>query len=82
MSFVNRPSRALTLIHILKQSMALSIMGSFAGLVVATAAVGLLKSFLFEINPVSTRSPFCAVPILMLLLASSPPGFPHAAPPP
>jgi len=61
-------SRWEILTHILKQSMALSIMGSFAGLVVAMAAARLLKSFLFEINPIDPLT-FCAVPILMLLLA-------------
>jgi ABC-type antimicrobial peptide transport system permease subunit len=61
-------SRWEILTHILKQSMALSMMASFAGLVVAMAAARLLKSFLFEINPVDPFT-FCAVPILMVLLA-------------
>ena len=56
----------LTLVF--KQSMALSIMGSVAGLTVAIASARLLRSFLFEVNPVDPLT-FCAVPVLMLLLA-------------
>ncbi len=57
------------LILIFKQSMALSIMGSVAGLSVAIASARLLRSFLFEVNPVDPLT-FCTVPVLMVLLAA------------
>ena len=43
-------------------------MGSVAGLGVAIASARLLRGFLFEVNPLDPLT-FCAVPVLMLLLA-------------
>jgi predicted permease len=61
-------SRWGILVLVFKQSMALSIMGSVAGLAVAIASARLLRGFLFEVDPVDPLT-FCAVPVLMLLLA-------------
>jgi ABC-type lipoprotein release transport system permease subunit len=43
-------------------------MGSVLGLGVAVAVVRLLRGFLFEVNPLDPVT-FCAVPLLMLVLA-------------
>jgi predicted permease len=56
------------LVLVFKQSMALSIMGSVVGLAVAIASARFLRGFLFEVDPVDPLT-FCAVPVLMLLLA-------------
>jgi ABC-type antimicrobial peptide transport system permease subunit len=61
-------SRWGILVLVFRQSMALSIMGSAAGLAVAIASARLLRGFLFEVDPVDPLT-FCAVPVLMLLLA-------------
>lgn len=61
-------SRWGILVLVFRQSMALSIMGSVAGLAVAIASARLLRGFLFEVDPVDPLT-FCAVPVLMLLLA-------------
>jgi len=53
---------------VFKQSMILSFMGSVVGLGIAIAAARLLRSFLFEVNPLDPLT-FCLVPLLMLLLA-------------
>jgi predicted permease len=53
---------------VFQQSMLLSIMGSVVGLGVAIATARLLRGFLFEVNPLDPLT-FCAVPLLMLLLA-------------
>ena len=53
---------------VFKQSILLSCMGSVLGLGVAVAAARLLRGFLFEVNPLDPLT-FCAVPVLMLLLA-------------
>jgi predicted permease len=53
---------------VFKQSMLLSAMGSVVGLGVAIATARLLRGFLFEVNPLDPLT-FCAVPVLMLLLA-------------
>jgi len=53
---------------VFKQSMLLSVMGSVVGLGVAVATARLLRGFLFEVNPLDPLT-FCAVPLLMLLLA-------------
>jgi predicted permease len=53
---------------IVKQSLALAIAGSVAGLVTAALLTRFLRSFLFGINPLDPLT-FCTVPIVMLLLA-------------
>lgn len=53
---------------VVKQSMALSAMGSIAGVAIAIGCARLLRGFLFEVNPVDPLT-FCVVPVLMLLLA-------------
>ena len=53
---------------VFKQSILLSAMGSVVGLCAAIAAARLLRGFLFEVNPLDPLT-FCAVPVLMLLLA-------------
>jgi predicted permease len=53
---------------VFRQSMTLSILGSVAGLAVSVAAARFLRGFLFEVNPVDPFT-FCAVPMLMLLIA-------------
>jgi predicted permease len=53
---------------VFKQSILLSAMGSIVGLGVAIATARLLRGFLFEVNPLDPIT-FCAVPLLMLLLA-------------
>ena len=53
---------------VFRQSLLLSAMGSVLGLGVAVAAVRLLRGFLFEVNPLDPVT-FCAVPLLMLVLA-------------
>jgi predicted permease len=53
---------------VFKQSMILSILGSCVGLGAALASARLLRGFLFEVNPVDPLT-FCAVPLLMLVLA-------------
>ena len=53
---------------VFKQSLILSGLGSIAGLGCAVACVRLLRGFLFEVNPLDPVT-FCAVPVLMLLIA-------------
>lgn len=53
---------------VFRQSLLLSAMGSVLGLGVAVAVVRLLRGFLFEVNPLDPMT-FCAVPLLMLVLA-------------
>ena len=53
---------------VFRQSILLSAIGSFAGLIAAIASAHLLRSFLFEVSPIDPLT-FCAVPVLMLLLA-------------
>jgi predicted permease len=53
---------------VFKQSILLSATGSVVGLGVAIATARLLRGFLFEVNPLDPLT-FCAVPVLMLLLA-------------
>jgi len=53
---------------VLRQSLLLSVMGCVLGLGVAVAVVRLLRGFLFEVNPLDPVT-FCAVPLLMLVLA-------------
>jgi len=53
---------------VFRQSLLLSAMGSVLGLGVAVAVVRLLRGFLFEVNPLDPVT-FCAVPLLMLVLA-------------
>jgi len=53
---------------VFRQSILLSAMGSAVGLAVAIASARLLRSFLFEVNPIDPLT-FCTVPVLMLLLA-------------
>jgi ABC-type antimicrobial peptide transport system permease subunit len=53
---------------VFRQSMLLSAMGSALGLCVAIATARLLRGFLFEVNPLDPLT-FCAVPVLMLLIA-------------
>jgi len=53
---------------VFKQSMLLSGLGSIVGLACAMASARLLRGFLFEVNPLDPVT-FCAVPLLMLLLA-------------
>lgn len=53
---------------VFKQSILLSMAGSVVGLGVAIASARLLRGFLFEVNPLDPLT-FCAVPLLMLLLA-------------
>ena len=53
---------------VFRQSLLLSAMGSVLGLGVAVAVVRLLRGFLFEVNPLDPLT-FCAVPLLMLVLA-------------
>jgi predicted permease len=53
---------------VVKQSLALSAMGSVVGVAMAIVCARLLRGFLFEVNPVDPLT-FCAVPVLMLLLA-------------
>ena len=53
---------------VFKQSILLSAMGSITGLGVAIATARLLRGVLFEVNPLDPLT-FCAVPVLMLMLA-------------
>jgi predicted permease len=53
---------------IVKQSLVLATAGSVAGLVTAALLTRFLRSFLFAISPLDPLT-FCAVPIVMLLLA-------------
>ena len=53
---------------VFRQSILLSAMGSVTGLIAAIASAHLLRSFLFEVSPIDPLT-FCAVPVLMLLLA-------------
>jgi predicted permease len=53
---------------VFRQSILLSALGSALGLCAAIAAARLLRSFLFEVNPLDPLT-FCAVPLLMLMLA-------------
>jgi predicted permease len=53
---------------VFKQSILLSGLGSIVGLGAAVAAARLLRGFLFEVNPLDPVT-FCAVPVLMLVLA-------------
>ena len=53
---------------VFQQSILLSALGSIVGLGVALASARLLRGFLFEVNPLDPLT-FCAVPLLMLLLA-------------
>ncbi len=53
---------------IFKQSLLMSALGSVVGLAVALISTQLLRGFLFEVNPLDPLT-FCAVPLLMLLLA-------------
>jgi predicted permease len=53
---------------IFRQSILLSILGSAVGLGAAFASARLLRGFLFEVNPLDPLT-FCAVPLLMLMLA-------------
>jgi predicted permease len=53
---------------VFQQSLLLSAMGSVLGLGIAIASARLLRGFLFEVNPLDPLT-FCAVPLLMLLLA-------------
>lgn len=53
---------------VFRQSLLLSLAGSFVGLAAASASARLLRSFLFEVHPLDPIT-FCAVPLLMLLLA-------------
>jgi predicted permease len=53
---------------VFKQSLLLSGLGSIVGLGCAMASARLLRRFLFEVNPLDPLT-FCAVPVLMLLLA-------------
>ena len=53
---------------IFRQSMLLSAAGSVVGLAGAMLSARLLRGFLFEVNPLDPLT-FCAVPLLMLLLA-------------
>ena len=61
-------SRGEILRMVFRQSILLSSMGSLAGLIAAIASAHLLRSFLFEVSPIDPLT-FCAVPLLMLLLA-------------
>jgi predicted permease len=61
-------SRWRVLSMVFRQSIFLSCVGSVLGLGVAVAAARLLRGFLFEVNPLDPLT-FCAVPVLMLLLA-------------
>ena len=53
---------------VVKQSLWLATLGSFAGLVGAFISAHLLRGFLFQISPLDPLT-FCAVPLLMLALA-------------
>ena len=53
---------------VFRQSLILSALGSVAGLAAAFASARLLRSFLFEVHPLDPIT-FCAVPLLMLVLA-------------
>lgn len=53
---------------VFRQSLLLSLAGSIVGLTAALASARLLRSFLFEVHPLDPVT-FCAVPVLMLLLA-------------
>ena len=53
---------------VFRQSLLLSALGSVTGLAVALASARLLRSFLYEISPLDPIT-FCAVPMLMLILA-------------
>ena len=61
-------SRREILRMVFRQSILLSATGSAAGLIAAMAAAHALRSFLFEVSPIDPLT-FCAVPLLMLLLA-------------
>jgi predicted permease len=53
---------------IVRQSFLLAVAGSAAGLAVAAISGRLLRQFLFEVSPLDPLT-FCAVPLLMMLLA-------------
>jgi predicted permease len=53
---------------VFQQSILLSCLGSVLGLGIAVATARLLRNFLFEVNPLDPVT-FCAVPLLMLVLA-------------
>jgi predicted permease len=53
---------------VFRQSILLSAMGSALGLGAAIGSARLLRGFLFEVHPLDPLT-FCAVPLLMLLLA-------------
>jgi predicted permease len=61
-------SRRTILGLVFRQSLLLSGIGSALGLCVAVSVAHLLRSFLFEVHPLDPLT-FCAVPLLMLLLA-------------
>jgi cell division protein FtsX len=53
---------------VVRQSLLLAAAGSIVGLAGAIASTRLLRSFLFEVSPFDPLT-FCAVPLLMMLLA-------------
>jgi predicted permease len=53
---------------VVRQSLALAVAGSVAGLAGAVVCANLLRRFLFEVQPFDPLT-FCVVPVLMLLLA-------------
>jgi putative ABC transport system permease protein len=53
---------------IAQQSLLLAVLGSAAGLLVATGCTRLQQQFLFEVSPVDPLT-FCAAPVLMMFLA-------------
>jgi predicted permease len=53
---------------VFRQSILLSTIGSALGLCAAVVAARMLRGFLFEVHPLDPLT-FCAVPLLMLLLA-------------
>jgi predicted permease len=53
---------------VVKQSLMLAFTGSLIGLAGAAVCANLLRSFLFEVKPVDPLT-YCAVPLLMLLIA-------------
>ena len=53
---------------VVRQSLMLALAGSLIGLAGAAVCANLLRSFLFEVKPVDPLT-YCAVPLLMLLIA-------------
>ncbi|WP_254062095.1 ABC transporter permease [Acidobacterium sp. S8] len=53
---------------VVKQSLLLSIAGSITGLAGAIVSASLLRNFLFQVSPFDPLT-FCAVPLLMIILA-------------